>query len=148
MFIRVKSTPNSPRTSVQIVQSVRVNGKIRQRILRYVGVAHDDQEKQAPWKIAEHIKAKMFHEPQPSLFPPEYVTEMAIESRRKPKHVLPIDNLSSLYEEQRAASTSYMVASTAISDLITFSRHNNRRYPIGFCITRYWRALPILRVSV
>ena len=104
MFIRVKSTPNSPRKSVQIVESARINGKIRQRILRHVGVAHDDQEKQALWKIAEHIKAKMLHERNPSLFPPEHVSEMAIASRRKPEKGLPIDDLSAVYEEQRVIS--------------------------------------------
>ncbi len=89
---------------MQIVESVRVDGKIRQRILRHAGVAHDDREKQALWKIAEHIKAKMLHERQPGLFPPEHVAEMAIESSRKPKDALPTDDLGSLYEEQRVIS--------------------------------------------
>ena len=81
MFIRVKSTPNSPRKSVQIVKSRRTDGKVRQR-----------------------IKAEMLHEHRPALFPPEQVAKMAIESIRKAKQVLPIDDLSSLYEEQRVIS--------------------------------------------
>lgn len=44
MFVRVKTTPNSPRRSVQIVAGERVNGKVKQRIIRHVGVAMDDDE--------------------------------------------------------------------------------------------------------
>ena len=44
MFVRVKSTPNSPRQSVQIVESVREGDKVRQKILRHVGIAMNDAE--------------------------------------------------------------------------------------------------------
>ena len=44
MFVRVKSTPNSPRQSVQIVSSVRVGDKVKQKIVRYIGIAMDDEE--------------------------------------------------------------------------------------------------------
>jgi len=44
MFIRVKSTKNSPRKSVQIVESKRINGKVRQKIVLHVGVAQDEKE--------------------------------------------------------------------------------------------------------
>ena len=33
MFIRIKTTPNSPRKSVQIVESFRVDNKIQNRRL-------------------------------------------------------------------------------------------------------------------
>lgn len=44
MFVRVKTTPNSPRRSVQIVESVREGAKVRQRIVHYVGIALDAEE--------------------------------------------------------------------------------------------------------
>lgn len=44
MFVRVKTTPNSPRRSVQVVESSRSGGKISQRIVRYIGIALDDAE--------------------------------------------------------------------------------------------------------
>ena len=44
MFVRVKSTPNSPRQSVQIMQSVRIGDKVKQKIVRYVGIAMYDDE--------------------------------------------------------------------------------------------------------
>ena len=44
MFVRIKTTPNSPRRSVQIVESVRKGGKVSQRIVRYVGIALNEAE--------------------------------------------------------------------------------------------------------
>ncbi len=44
MFVRVKTTPNSPRRSVQVVESVRSGNKVSQRIVRYIGIALDDAE--------------------------------------------------------------------------------------------------------
>lgn len=44
MFVRVKSTPNSPRRSVQVVESSRSGGKVSQRIVRHIGIALDEQE--------------------------------------------------------------------------------------------------------
>lgn len=44
MFVRVKTTPNSPRRSVQVVESSRVGNKVSQRIVRYMGIALDDAE--------------------------------------------------------------------------------------------------------
>ena len=36
MFIRVKTTPNSPRKSVQIVESFRVDNKVKQKIVKHI----------------------------------------------------------------------------------------------------------------
>jgi hypothetical protein len=44
MFIRVKTTPNSPRRSVQVVESVRTADAVRQRIVRHMGIALDADE--------------------------------------------------------------------------------------------------------
>lgn len=44
MFVRVKSTPNSPRRSVQVVESSRVGERVSQRIVRHIGIALDAQE--------------------------------------------------------------------------------------------------------
>lgn len=46
MYIRVNRTPNSPRKSIQIVESIREGEKVRQRIVHYVGIALDEQEEQ------------------------------------------------------------------------------------------------------
>ena len=81
MFVRVKSTPNSPRQSVQIVQSVRVGDKVKQKIVRYVGIAMDDDELAQLKVLAEVVKAKMEAQHQSSLFPPETVAKQMIEAK-------------------------------------------------------------------
>lgn len=46
MFIRTKTTPNSPRKSIQIVESIRDGNKIKQKIVHHVGIALDEREEQ------------------------------------------------------------------------------------------------------
>ena len=61
MFIRTKTTPNSPRKSVQIVENQRdpKTGKVKQKILRHVGIAMDDTEEEKLKALALEIIAKM-----------------------------------------------------------------------------------------
>jgi len=60
MFIRTKTTPNSPRKSVQIVENVRdAQGKVKQKIVRYVGISHSDSEELKLRALAMEITAKM-----------------------------------------------------------------------------------------
>ena len=67
MFVRVKSTPNSPRKSVQLVESVRQGDKVKQKIVRHVGIAMDDDELLRLKELAHVIKAKIEANHQPSL---------------------------------------------------------------------------------
>ena len=71
MFIRVKKTPNSPRSSIQIVESTRVEGKVRQKIVKHVGVANDERELEELKILAESIKRKLELENCLPLFTPE-----------------------------------------------------------------------------
>lgn len=101
MFVRVKTSPNSPKKAVQIVESFRQGNKVKQRIVRHVGTAFDDAELKALMDLAEHIKAKMGHDSQPGLFPPEEIAEIAIQARnRQGDEALPVD-LKKLREQQR-----------------------------------------------
>ena len=59
MYIRVNSTPNSPRKSIQIVESVRIGDKVKQKIVRYVGVATDAFEEQKLKDLAQEYIAKI-----------------------------------------------------------------------------------------
>ena len=103
MFVRVKNTPNSPRQSVQLVANYRKDGKVRQRIVRHVGIAHNDKELKRLKDLAELIKAEMAEETQPSLFKPEEVTRQVIASReRKEREEEELNvNLKKLREVQR-----------------------------------------------
>ena len=109
MFVRVKSTPNSPRQSVQIVQSVRIGDKVKQKIVRYVGIAMDDDELAQLKVLAEVVKAKIEAQHQSSLFPPETVAKQMIEAKaakaqaakaQASKATLNVD-LMQMVEEQR-----------------------------------------------
>ena len=106
MYIRTKSSPNSPRQSVQIVESSRVNGKPRQKILRHVGVADSAEGLKQIKRLAEYIKADMEAEDRnrsESFFSPEDMAKMALSSFRKKegsKEPLRVD-LRSIKEEQR-----------------------------------------------
>jgi len=70
MFVRVKSTPKSPRKSVQIVESFRVNGKVRQRIVQHVGVAQDEESLRSLKELAESIKCELEQRGRLPLYPP------------------------------------------------------------------------------
>ena len=102
MFVRVKTTPNSPRKSVQIVESVRDGNRIKQRIVRYVGIAMDDKELKKLLELAEYIRAKIQFDHTPTLFSPEEMAELAIESRRIQDENAINVNLRELKEEQRS----------------------------------------------
>lgn len=58
MFIRVNKTPNSPRKSIQIVESVRVGNKVKQKIVHYVGIATDKDEEEKLKDYGKHLIAK------------------------------------------------------------------------------------------
>ena len=59
MFIRVNSTPNSPRRSIQICENTRVGKKVKQKIIRYVGIANDAEEEQKLKDYAAEIITKL-----------------------------------------------------------------------------------------
>lgn len=110
MFVRTKTTPNSPRKSVQVVENERdlATGKVKQRILRHVGVAFDEIEEEKLKKLALELIAKieldrLKNSPQLQLFdlPTENDIEESISLKkrgRKPKkrieEILPINEVS------------------------------------------------------
>jgi hypothetical protein len=103
MFIRIKTTPNSPKKAVQIVESVRDGDRVKQRIIRHIGQAEHEKEIDKLIELAEYAKARMENEHQMSLWPPEELAEMAIKVRREKKEdntPLKVD-LKKLREEQR-----------------------------------------------
>ena len=59
MFVRVKTTPKSPRKSVQIVESKRTGNKVKQTIVKHIGIAFDDEELEELKLLANSIKIKL-----------------------------------------------------------------------------------------
>jgi transposase len=104
MFVRVKSTPNSPRKSIQIVESVRKGNKVSQKIVRYVGIAMDDDELEKLKSLAESIKIKLEADQQELLFPPEEMAKMKEKSEKISETTTDKDyqvDIRNLKEEQR-----------------------------------------------
>ena len=58
MFVRVKTTPNSPRRSVQVVESLRSADAVRQRIVRHLGIALDADEEAKLRVMADEFIAR------------------------------------------------------------------------------------------
>lgn len=85
MFIRVKTTPNSPRKSIQIVESVRDGDKVKQKIIRHVGVAMNDGELEKMKELAIFMKLQMEEAHQPSLFSAEDSAERLLKSKAQQK---------------------------------------------------------------
>lgn len=109
MFVRVKTTPNSPRKAVQICESQRAGEKVRQTIVRHIGIATDDQELAALLELAEVIRIKLETERSSTLplFAPEELAKMVTKPvvKRGPKKKPPLAieevRLNNLEEETR-----------------------------------------------
>lgn len=62
MFVRVKKSPKTSKRSVQIVESYRVDGRVRQRILQHIGMAQSDRELDELKALAESVKRRLEEE--------------------------------------------------------------------------------------
>jgi hypothetical protein len=81
MFVRVKSTPKSPRKSVQIVHSFRIGSKVRQRIVKHIGIAKDDNELEELKSLAYSIKTKLELDGSLPLYTPDEIEKLSQRSR-------------------------------------------------------------------
>ena len=104
MFVRVKTTPNSPRKSVQLVESIRAGTTVRQKIVRHIGIAMDADELVKLKDLAEVVKAKLQADTQPELFPPDDVADQVIAARRQCDDAPLKVDLKQLRETQRIVS--------------------------------------------
>ena len=89
MYIRINTTPLSPRKSVQIVEGFRVGKKVKQTIVRYVGVATDDFELEKLKDLAQQYitkieKERLENNKQLSLFIPSDEEMLAAVKNKKP----------------------------------------------------------------
>lgn len=108
MFIRIKSTPKSPRKSIQIVESKRIDGKVKQRIVKHVGVAANDEELVELKLLATKFKIELESIGQLPLYTPQELEKL--EEKQQTKKSTKIDevnrddynvNLLDLIEEDR-----------------------------------------------
>ena len=59
MFVRVTTTPNSPRKAVKIVENTRYGDEVRQKVVRHVGIAMDEDEVEKLKHLAAEICVKL-----------------------------------------------------------------------------------------
>ena len=96
MFVRVKSTPNSPRKSVQIVHSHRVGSKVKQKIIKHVGVAFDDKELEELKAMANALKIELEAQEQLPLYTPQEIESLALQAQQRNK-VFFLKNIDPLF---------------------------------------------------
>ena len=132
MYIRINKTPNSPRKSIQIVESIRQGNKVRQKIVRYVGIATDDREEQKLKDLANEIIAKITAQRekdavQQSLFNASSESEILDHvknkagrpQRKKIEDILPPSQvtLDDIIEEKRITEGVHDVAGTVFDEM-------------------------------
>lgn len=142
MYIRINKTPNSPRKSIQIVESIRQGDKVRQKILRYVGIATDDAEEKKLVDLANEIIIKMTGQrekdaAQQSLFQ-KSDTEIANDlknkvgrrSRKKIEDILPPSKvtLADIVEEKRIVEGVHDIAGAMFDEMYQSLFKSNRAY--------------------
>ena len=121
MFIRTKTSPNSPRKSIQIVEGYRDKlGKVKQRIVHHVGIARDDDELEKLKAYGEELIVKIKAEREPDLF--DNLPVSSGPGRPKAKRledILPPSkvNLDEVVEEGRLIEGIYEIAGTLYDDL-------------------------------
>lgn len=76
MFVRVKTHPNSSHRQVQICHTFRESNKTRQKVIRHIGTARNENELLELKKLAATIKAQIEMENRVSF------TQPTTESRR------------------------------------------------------------------
>ena len=112
MFVRVKSTAKANKKKVQICESVRQGPKVKQVIVRHVGIAHDEKELEDLKRLGKVLISQINDEREgPYLFPLEE-REMEAEidtplapslnkDRSEEKHESLIVDLHDLSEQKR-----------------------------------------------
>jgi transposase len=116
MFVRVKTSPNSKGSSVQIVQSVRRGSSVTQKIVRHVGMGYDDDEITSLKVLAQSIKEKLEAGGQQFLFKPEEIVSLG--PKRKYDASDYNVNLGDLFEEQRLVAGIHDIYGKLFNDLI------------------------------
>ena len=105
MFIRIKdkSTPEKYKKSVQIVHNTREKGRVRQKIIKHIGIAHDDAHLEELRLLAQSIQIELENGNE-SLFTSETLQNTSHTDSTPPSHYPEEDyqvDIRSLEEERR-----------------------------------------------
>jgi hypothetical protein len=96
MFVRITSTPNSPRKSVKIVENIRIGDKVKQKILCHIGIAaNEDMEVKLVAIAKEHIaRLEAERNKQVELFDELPVNTKGRKPRREIKDIIPTNQVT------------------------------------------------------
>ena len=64
MFVRRKTSKNSPKVAIQLVENVRVGKKIKQKIIRHFGTALSEEEAKVLTRLALVYKEELLKQSQ------------------------------------------------------------------------------------
>lgn len=131
MFIRAKTTPNSPRKSVQICETYRKDGRVKQKIVHHVGIAFDATEEKKLKDYALELMAKILvkrekEQKQQSLLPLDeetvksgYRLRRGRPRKKKLEDIVPVKevNLEDIVEESRITEGTGEVAGKMFEEL-------------------------------
>lgn len=87
MFVRTKTSPNSPRCAVQVVHNVRDGTRVRQKIIRQLGTAANDEEIAYLKALGELFIAQEKERQEPALWSAEQVATDVQRARQEAKPV-------------------------------------------------------------
>lgn len=112
MFVRRKSSKNSPKITIQLVESIRVGKKVKQKIIRHFGTALNEDEARILTKLALVYKAQLQEQSaQLQLFEKgtfDTIDKLVESSQAKQPERLDV-NLKSIVEEKRITTGIHQV---------------------------------------
>jgi transposase len=124
MFIRTKPVANSSRKRVQICASYRTGDKVKQKVIRHVGIADNDSHLDELRKLAEVLLQKLKKEQEgPTLFDLDELTrEEPIAVTKKPvlsepKQTASLVAIESMTEEKRVVDGFHEIFGTLFNQL-------------------------------
>lgn len=123
MFIRTKPITNSSRKRVQICACFREGDKVKQKVIRHVGIAENDSHLEELKKLAEAIKLKLKEEKEgPFLFPMESLSAVKLIEEKVQKAPTIIQekrlvNIEALKEESRVVDGFHDIFGTLFNQI-------------------------------
>lgn len=119
MFVRTKPIANSSRKRVQICECYRVGDKVKQKVIKHVGISNNDSHLEELKKLAEALKAKIKQEREgPSLFdlpmPDDEVSRSVQSAKPSESQLIDINNLK---EEKRVVDGFHDIFGTLFHEL-------------------------------
>ena len=112
MFVRRKTSKNSPKIAIQLVENIRVGKKVKQKIIRHFGTALDEREAKILEQLAHVYKTQLQEQSaQLQLFEKstfDTIEKLTESARREQPERLDV-NLKNIVEEKRITTGIHQV---------------------------------------